>query len=534
MKKKILFNVALLAIMATAQNANAQWSTAGNVLVGTEKLGSTNAQPVNIFTGNLNRMTIAANGKVGIGTTTPVNNLDIFSTGAVTFGIRSSTGGATMSMDKSTIASNAAFAYKYLGVPIWNSGCLGNNDFSIRNVVTNRFSMIIRANDNVGIGQNNPVARLDVRSGSGVGDTIPAINATIGYTGLYDLPAVQATSEPSAGYGIGVEATGGWIGARGFGGTTGVFGVSGLNGVFGIAIDQTGVENITGVYGAADGGDVSVGVYGNSQNATNNYGVYGEQTDTAAADYAVVCLGDLYYWRAFAPSDARLKNNIQPYAGALSKIGMLNTSTYTFDHAKYPGMALPGGKQIGFMADQLEKVFPEMVKNSDLPAGATRDARGKLTYKTIKDVKTVNYISLIPVLVSAVNEQQAIIENKNAEMAQLKNEMAELRQQMNEIKQMVQTADRKSNSSTLGLNNATPNPASGLVAFSANVPADMNNAEIQLVNSNGQIVRTVVLSGKNGLLSSTLNTADLANGTYTYTLYVAGKQVESKQLLISK
>ena len=105
---------------------------------------------------------------------------------------------------------------------------------------------------------------------------------------------------------------------------------------------------------------------------------------------------------------------------------------------------------------------------------------------------------------------------------------------MNEIKQMVQTADRKSNSSTLGLNNATPNPASGLVAFSANVPADMNNAEIQLVNSNGQIVRTVVLSGKNGLLSSTLNTADLANGTYTYTLYVAGKHVESKQLLISK
>ena len=42
---------------------------------------------------------------------------------------------------------------------------------------------------------------------------------------------------------------------------------------------------------------------------------------------------------------------------------MLNhLASYTFNHAKYPGMALPGGNQIGFMADNVEQVFPNLIK----------------------------------------------------------------------------------------------------------------------------------------------------------------------------
>ncbi|MCW3111536.1 MAG: hypothetical protein JWQ09_6042, partial [Segetibacter sp.] len=43
-----------------------QWLTAGNNLVGGEKLGSLNAQPVNIVTNNASRIYVTPTGNVGI------------------------------------------------------------------------------------------------------------------------------------------------------------------------------------------------------------------------------------------------------------------------------------------------------------------------------------------------------------------------------------------------------------------------------------------------------------------------------------
>ena len=58
------------------------------------------------------------------------------------------------------------------------------------------------------------------------------------------------------------------------------------------------------------------------------------------------------------------------------------------------------------MAQDLEKVFPEMVKQSD---HQIMGDDGNLTDKTI-NIKAVNYGALIPVLVKGMQEQQAQIE----------------------------------------------------------------------------------------------------------------------------
>src|SRR6478752_3743178 len=53
----------------TAQTGN--WKLAGNNIAGTEKLGTRNKFDLNIVTDNTTRMTVRANGRVGIGTTNP-------------------------------------------------------------------------------------------------------------------------------------------------------------------------------------------------------------------------------------------------------------------------------------------------------------------------------------------------------------------------------------------------------------------------------------------------------------------------------
>ncbi len=88
MKKKIWFTLlcvlfnTILFQHATAQNSSPYWSLAGNSNASaTSKLGTTNNNPLRLFTNNGERVRITPAGKVGIGTTAPVGKLTVFSNG---------------------------------------------------------------------------------------------------------------------------------------------------------------------------------------------------------------------------------------------------------------------------------------------------------------------------------------------------------------------------------------------------------------------------------------------------------------------
>ena len=94
------------------------------------------------------------------------------------------------------------------------------------------------------------------------------------------------------------------------------------------------------------------------------------------------------------PSDERLKKNITPIGGALDKIMALQGVTYNWRTDMEVNQGLDDGKQYGLIAQELEKVIPELVDT---------DKEGW---------KAVEYSHLVPVLIEAMKEQQSTIEKQ--------------------------------------------------------------------------------------------------------------------------
>ena len=102
-------------------------------------------------------------------------------------------------------------------------------------------------------------------------------------------------------------------------------------------------------------------------------------------------------------SDERIKENIVPVNNALDKIKKINGVKYNIKESFFKNIPdstirnkeiRKSKKQVGFVAQDLQKVFPELVHDIDNSGHYT-----------------VRYTGLIPVLVEAIKEQQVQIEN---------------------------------------------------------------------------------------------------------------------------
>lgn len=101
-------------------------------------------------------------------------------------------------------------------------------------------------------------------------------------------------------------------------------------------------------------------------------------------------------------SDACYKTNIQPLAHALEKVMALRGVRYDWRTTEFPEMRFDQGAQLGFVAQEIKDVLPEVV---------SQDSQGRYA---------IAYSKLVPVLVEAVKEQQKELETKNSELQELK------------------------------------------------------------------------------------------------------------------
>jgi len=92
-------------------------------------------------------------------------------------------------------------------------------------------------------------------------------------------------------------------------------------------------------------------------------------------------------------SDERLKKNVEPVEDVLSKLNSLQPIKYHFLENSDVDE-----KHYGFIAQDLEKIFPELVSVTP------DDGDGMV------DLRMVSYTELIPILVKAIQEQQKQIE----------------------------------------------------------------------------------------------------------------------------
>ncbi len=96
-------------------------------------------------------------------------------------------------------------------------------------------------------------------------------------------------------------------------------------------------------------------------------------------------------------SDEKFKDNIQPITGALDTVDALRGVTFTWNAGSREGQ-----RDYGLIAQEVEKVLPEVVHDSTMPLMTDDD--NETLYKTI------DYDKLVSVLIEAVSELRAEVE----------------------------------------------------------------------------------------------------------------------------
>ncbi|MEI6411238.1 MAG: tail fiber domain-containing protein [Bacteroidota bacterium] len=203
-------------------------------------------------------------------------------------------------------------------------------------------------------------------------------------------------------------------------------------------------------------------------------------------------------------SDRRFKQDIKPIVNAMDLVRRLQGTTYQFRQAEFKDRNFPGGNQYGFIAQDVEKVMPEIAaQNSD-------------------GYYAVNYTMLIPVLTEAIKEQDKTV-------TELRNELAELRSQLNDLKAGQQPGDLKG----YRLEQNVPNPTGGNTVIAYALPAGTSGARITVYDLAGRTIKSWPLSEAEGQI--TLDAGSLSGGLYIYDLQVGGRQVlERKMSVVGK
>jgi hypothetical protein len=121
--------------------------------------------------------------------------------------------------------------------------------------------------------------------------------------------------------------------------------------------------------------------------------------------YMLYVKGNAYTTGSWGSSDASFKKNISPIDNSLNRIMKIRGARFEFRTDEFKDYQFAKGPQYGFIAQELEKEFPEVVKTET------------------DGYKSVNYNGMIPVLLEAIKEQQKQIGDQQKQINELKEQL---------------------------------------------------------------------------------------------------------------
>ena len=113
-------------------------------------------------------------------------------------------------------------------------------------------------------------------------------------------------------------------------------------------------------------------------------------------------LNDSVYLDVFAGSDVAFKEDIKPLEGAMDKISALQAFTYNYKTEEFPEKNFDSERQVGLIANEVEKVLPEVVR---------KDNNG---------MRHINYAALTPLLLEGIKSLSDRLDRQADEIAELK------------------------------------------------------------------------------------------------------------------
>ena len=303
-------------------------------------------------------MSFYAFAQTGIGTTTPVNKFQIETTVAdpLTSGstrnghLRLSGTGFTHAVDAGLMSTTSNFGS-------WIQA-RKSNDYSIN------YNLLLNPNGgSVGIGNVSPFTTLTVGNASG---TIPgeiSLNPT----------------SPTAG-------EGGQITLK----------KSLQGGTVDWTIDQVGTSSANARLRIFSGSSETSGL-AILENGNTGIG-------TIAPSARLQVNGDIIANSIAGSSDVRFKTDVAPITNPLQKVLALRGVNFNWNTSAFPQRKFSDQRTLGFIAQEVEKVIPEIVQ----------------TENTSEGYKSVQYDKVVALLVEAMKEQQKQINQLKKQVKQLK------------------------------------------------------------------------------------------------------------------
>ncbi|MBN2164912.1 MAG: tail fiber domain-containing protein [Marinilabiliaceae bacterium] len=324
-----------------------------------------------------------------------------------------------------------------------------------------------------------------------------------------------------------------------------------------------------GDFGSTSGWNALIGEYGNYDSDRlwlhGKNGIYltrGSDGSTIIGYYDVSngnkftfnC--DVYSYSTKLTSDERFKTNVKGLDSALVKLNKLNGVSYNYNFPNGFGQKSidkvsssadtnivsteltdkekkdkeffekydkenkdPKGKRLGFIAQDLQKVFPELVD---------QDSAGYFY---------VDYVGLIPVIIEALKEQQSIIDAQSLKIKELEDKVKGTSTKENKnanLKSASVSPDTEILDVTTNafLFQNTPNPFTYNTEIKYYLPEGSNNAVLYVFNLQGNLLMTEKISGT-GNGSITINGSELNPGMYVYSLLIDGQEVATKRMILT-